>query len=139
MHRIHISIEPSTDYVKITNKVRAVSKGRGAVGAYRKPSRPNELLVKGKCRKQQGPFAVAIERPAAFFGFLLYEHLRKAGIPTTGQLLEKGFADKNNFKLLVEHRTPLTDCLARCNKNSFGLSGEALLKTIAANRKPTGS
>ena len=137
--RVHIYIEPHTFYVEITNKVRAISQGSGAVGAYRQPSRPNELVVKGKCKKQQGPFAVAIERPSAFFGFLLYEHLAKAGITTKGQLLEKGLEKNSKFKLLLEHRTPLTDCLARSNKNSFGLAAEAMLKTIAANKKPIGS
>ncbi|MHC4655920.1 MAG: D-alanyl-D-alanine carboxypeptidase, partial [Planctomycetota bacterium] len=38
---------------------------------------------------------------------------------------------------LTEHSTPIADCLARCNKDSFGLAAEALFKTIAANSSIT--
>ena len=41
-------------------------------------------------------------------------------------------------KLLSQYSTLLTDCLARCNKNSLGLAAESLLKTIAANSNPDG-
>lgn len=131
--KVKIYIHPETDYVKITNKVRAISSGTGAVGAYREPGKPNHLIVKGKCKKEQGPFAVAIERPAVFFGFLLYENLLRANINVSGQLIENTISKNCKFKLLFEHRTSIIDCLKRCNSDSFGLAAEALLKTIAAN------
>lgn len=137
-NKVMVAIEPGTNYVKITNKVKPIQKGTGAVGAYRQPGRPNKLIVKGKCKKQQGPFAVAIERPAAFFGFLLAENLAKAGINTDGQLMEKAVGADCEFRKLAEYKTPITDCLSRCNKDSFGLAAEALLKTIAANSKTGG-
>ena len=131
--KVSVYVSPKTDYVKITNKLRAISSGRGAVGAYRQPGKPNHLIVKGKCRNQQGPFAVAIERPAVFFGFLLYENLLRAGINVNGQLIENIMSKDCKFKLLLEHRTSIIDCLKRCNSDSFGLSAESLLKTIAAH------
>ncbi len=132
--RVAVIVEPKTSFVKITNRVKAIQRGKGAVGAYRRPQKPNDLIVRGKCRKQQGPFAVAIERPAAFFGFLLARNLSNAGIGTTGQLIEKQIGPNCNFRPLAEYHTLITDCLTRCNKNSFGLAAEALLKTIAAKR-----
>ncbi len=130
-----VFIEPQTDYVVVINKVIPVSKGKSTVGSYRLAG-PNKIVVHGKCKGTAGPFDVAIERPAVFFGYLLAENLAKAGINTQGQLLEKPVTEDNNVKLLAEYTTPITDCLTRCNKDSFGLAAEALLKTIAANSKP---
>ena len=135
--KVAVFIEPKTGFVKLINKVKPISKGSSAVGSYRQPE-PNRIVVHGKCRKQTGPFAVAIERPAAFFGFLLAENLAKAGIKTNGQLVEKTVGDDRNVRVLAEYSTPIADCLARCNKNSLGLAAEALLKTISANSNPDG-
>ncbi|MBA7671476.1 D-alanyl-D-alanine carboxypeptidase [subsurface metagenome] len=135
--KVAVFIEPKTGFVKLVNKVKPISKGSSTVGSYRQ-TEPNRIVVHGKCRKQAGPFAVAIERPAAFFGFLLAENLAKAGINTNGQLIEKAVGDDCNFRTLAEYSTPIADCLARCNKNSLGLAAEALLKTISAANNPGG-
>jgi len=133
--KVALVIEPQTSFIKLINKVIPISKGSSAVGTYRNRE-PNRLTVRGKCRNQAGPFDVAIERPAAFFGFLLAENLAKAGINTRGQFIEKTLDDDSNFKLLAEYTTSIADCLARCNKNSLGLAAEAMLKTIAADSNP---
>ncbi len=130
--RVIISIEPETSYVTVINQVKTISKGTGVVGAYRQLGKENSLYVKGKCRKKQGPFDVAIERPAGFFGQLLAERLLSAGVIAKGQLIEKAIDRDCRFKKIAEYKTSLADCLARCNKDSLGLAAEALLKTIAA-------
>jgi len=132
---VALFIEPQTDYIEVINKVVPISRGSSAIGSYR-DRQPNRIVVYGKCREQAGPFDVAIEIPAAFFGFLLAEHLVKAGLNASGQIIEKPVTDDNDIKLLAEYVTPITDCLARCNKNSLGLAAEALLKTIAAENNP---
>jgi len=131
--KIEVTVEPQTRYVTIINKVRPTNKSRGAVGAYR-TNTPNKIILKGRCRKKQGPIAVAVERPAAFFGFLLSEELANANIITQGEFLEKKISDAHSLSVLVDFNTPIKDCLWRCNKDSFGLAAEALLKTIAARR-----
>jgi len=134
-----VSIEPQTSYIKVINKVTPVSKGNSTVGSYRQPEPdvpPYKIVVHGKCKGRTEPFAVAIERPAAFFGFLLAENLAKAGINAQGRFIEKAVGRECNFKLLAEYSTPMVDCLARCNKNSFGLAAESLLKTIAITNNP---
>ncbi len=134
--RIAISIEPQTAFIRATNKIVPTSSAKdSAVGAYR-TREPNKIIFKGKCRRAVGPFYVAIERPAGFFGFLLAERLAGAGIKTRGHVIEKRFDDLANFKPLAEYKTPIADCLTRCNKNSLGLAAEALFKTIAAHSKP---
>jgi D-alanyl-D-alanine carboxypeptidase/D-alanyl-D-alanine-endopeptidase (penicillin-binding protein 4) len=129
--KVAVSIGPETKYVEIINKVVPIQSGKSAVGAYRN-QKPNKIIVRGKCKKQVGPFDVAIERPAAYFGYLLAENLNKAGINTDGSLLEKPVGRDCKFKQLAEYTTPIADCLARCNKNSLQLAAEALLKTMAA-------
>ncbi|UCG56931.1 MAG: D-alanyl-D-alanine carboxypeptidase/D-alanyl-D-alanine-endopeptidase [Phycisphaerales bacterium] len=132
---VAISIEPQTSFVKIINEVAVISKGISTVGAYRN-RQPNKITVRGKCKNQAGPFDVAIEEPAAFFGFMLAENLLYAEIDIEGRLFEKVFADHDDFQLLAEYRTSIADCLQRCNKNSLGLVAEALMKTIDAENRP---
>jgi D-alanyl-D-alanine carboxypeptidase/D-alanyl-D-alanine-endopeptidase (penicillin-binding protein 4) len=133
--KVTISVEPQTDFVKLVNEVVPISEGIGLAGAYRNRE-PNKLVIRGKCRDSIEPFPVAIERPATFFGFLLAENLTGVGISVKGNLIEKTTGTYSNFRPLVEFCTSLTDCLARCNKDSLGLAAEALLKTIAANNNP---
>ncbi|UCD52732.1 MAG: D-alanyl-D-alanine carboxypeptidase/D-alanyl-D-alanine-endopeptidase [Phycisphaerales bacterium] len=135
---IAIEVDPQTAFVEIINEVKAVSSGSSAVGAYRNHE-PNRITIRGKCRNRQGPFDVAIEQPAAFFGFVLAEHLIGAEITTTGRLIERAFdSEACEFVQLAEAVTPLIDALHRANKDSLGLAAEALLKTIAAHEDPHG-
>lgn len=133
--RAVISIEPRTAYVNVINQVKIIKKGSEAVGAYRQPGKQNSLIVKGNCRTKQGPFDVAIERPAGFFGQLLAERLLAAGVIAKGNLIEKAIDSDCRFRKIAEYKTSMQDCLARCNKDSLGLVAEALLKTIATVRQ----
>jgi serine-type D-Ala-D-Ala carboxypeptidase/endopeptidase (penicillin-binding protein 4) len=133
--KIQILLDPQTEYLKITNMVKPVKTGKTAIGAYR-TEEYNKLILKGTCKTQEGPFTVAIEKPAGFFGFILAENLTKAGIVTKGQLFEKSLPSDCSFKPIADYNTPIADCIARCNKDSFGLAAEALLKTMAAKSNP---
>jgi len=133
--QVTVLIEPQTSYVALINKVIPTLKGDSVVGSYR-TSTPNKLIVHGRCRKQGGPFDVAIQKPAGLFAFMLAERLAQAGIQTRGKIVDYTLTPEANIKTILEFNTPLTDCLARCNKNSLGLAAEALLKTIAAHSQP---
>lgn len=128
--RVIPRVEPKTEYVKLINEVKGITKGNSAVGAYRN-SQPNVLIIRGNCNKAAA-FDVAIENPGAFFGFLLAENLKQAGINTQGSLVEKYIRDRHEIKFLKIYSTSLADVLTRCNKNSLGLAAEALVKTISA-------
>jgi len=132
--KVAIFIEPQTNYLRLINKVVPISAGRPAVGSYRTVE-PNRIVVSGRCKGQITPFDVAIENPAAFFGYLLAENLTKEGINARGQIIEKAVIDED-VKVFAEYSTSIADCLARCNKDSLGLAAEALLKTIAAESNP---
>lgn len=133
--QINISIEPQTTYVTLINEVKAITSGDSGVSALRN-TQPNKLTVTGKCKNKVGPFEVAIEKPAAFFGFVLAEYLSKNGITLTGHLIEKESVDMKDFKQIAEFVTPISDCLNRCNKDSLNFAAEALMKTIAAYNNP---
>jgi len=74
--KVAVFVEPQTAFVSLINKVVPISTGSGAVGTFRN-RHPNRLTVFGKCKDEVGPFDVAIERPAAYFGFLLYENKKR--------------------------------------------------------------
>jgi D-alanyl-D-alanine carboxypeptidase/D-alanyl-D-alanine-endopeptidase (penicillin-binding protein 4) len=128
---ITVAVEPRTEFVEMTNNVEPTSGDDNAVGSYRTQT-PNKIIVFGKCRMKEGPFKVAIEQPAAFFGCLLAEHLATAGIAVRGKVVENGEYRADQYKPLVEFTTPLTDVLRRANTDSLGLAAEALIKTIDA-------
>lgn len=132
--RVSVSTRPQTDYVEIINKVTPISSGEQALGSYR-TAKANRIIVFGDCKSKIGPFCVAIERPAAFFGFVLAEELRRAGIEVDGRIIEKTSTDGYDEDV-AEYRTSIADCLTRCNRNSLGLAAEALVKTVAANSNP---
>ncbi len=130
-----VFIEPPTNFIKVINKVTPISNGKSILNAYR-TKEANKIVVEGKCRDKMGPFVIAIEQPPAFFGSLLAENLAKAAIVTNGRIIGGEKNEDCDFKLLYEYTTPITDCLKRCNRDSFGLAAEALLKTIAAQSEP---
>lgn len=127
--QIKLLKEPNTDYLKLINKVKPVNKGKSAIGSYRSKDE-NVITVYGKCRKAAS-FNTAIERPSAFFGFVLAENLNKAGIKTSGQLTVAG-VNPEQLQMLCEHRTGIIDVLNQCNKDSFQLAAESLFKTVGA-------
>lgn len=132
--RIAVRIEPETGFLQIINEIQPISSGNSGVGAYRNAT-PNKITLRGRCRSKEG-MDVAIEKPAAFFGFLVAEQIARAGIGTRGRLIEKAFDMDCEFLQLVEFTTPIADVLHRANKNSLGLAAEALIKTIATHNSP---
>jgi D-alanyl-D-alanine carboxypeptidase/D-alanyl-D-alanine-endopeptidase (penicillin-binding protein 4) len=128
---VTIDMEPKTRFVEMVNNAQATTGDDSAIGSNRTQT-PNKIIVFGKCRTREGPFKVAIEQPAAFFGCLLAEQLVTAGITVRGQVVENGPYRADQFKPLVEFTTPLADVLRRANTDSLGLAAEALVKTIDA-------
>ncbi len=136
--KVKLTLEPQTRYVRIINKSRPATQPPDTVWCARALG-TNDITVFGKCHKKCRPVRVAVERPAAFFGFLLAEHLASAGVTVRGRFLERKIKPDEQFKTLLTFRTTLEDVAARCNKDSFGLAAEALLKTIAAHTGEQGS
>ncbi len=132
---VSVTLRPSTNFVTLINKITPTTSGPSAVASYRN-KHPNKLTLSGKVSTKATLADIAIERPAAYFGFLLAEHLAAKGIRADGHLLEKELNRDDDCELLAVYTTSMADCLARSNKNSLGLVAESLLKTIAAHSGP---
>jgi D-alanyl-D-alanine carboxypeptidase/D-alanyl-D-alanine-endopeptidase (penicillin-binding protein 4) len=128
--RAVIIVDPHTNYLKFSNKVKLTSSGNSAVGAYRNKT-PNVLTLKGKCRKETG-FGLAIENPAMMFATMLKESLTKAGITVKGSAIEKHAKSETGIEIFRTYKTPIADVLMRCNKDSLNMAAESLIKTISA-------
>lgn len=135
--KVLASVDPATAYVTVLNMVQPISSGRGAVAAYRQPDQPNKIILKGTCQRQEGPFDVAIERPALLFGMLLAESLARSGIQVRGRLREGGLSPQGPLRDLCQFQTGIKDCLLRANKDSLGLAADCLFKTIGRRCQPT--
>ena len=130
--RAVVTVHPATRFLQINNEVSTASKGENAIAVYRS-SQPNRLKIVGKVIDDKGTSAdVAIESPSTFFGVLLAEHLARSGIKIPSQIVEKYVANKKRVRIIREYATPLTDVLARCNKDSLNLAAETVVKAISA-------
>jgi D-alanyl-D-alanine carboxypeptidase/D-alanyl-D-alanine-endopeptidase (penicillin-binding protein 4) len=100
--------DPETSFIKMVNKVTATTSGSSVIGSYRNGA-VNSLRVFGKCAKEAGPIDVAIERPAALFGYILAEHLVSVGIKPKGELLEKSVGVNCKLKILRQYKHTMGD------------------------------
>jgi len=132
------SLNPNTSYVKITNKCTTINSGSNKIGGLRPmPLGENNITLIGKCRNKQTIF-IPIDRPSAYFGFVLAEYLLRNGIAVNGKLIIKKIrSDQGDLSqpddLLLTYCTPLRDVLRECNQRSLNLVAECLLKTLGAH------
>jgi serine-type D-Ala-D-Ala carboxypeptidase/endopeptidase (penicillin-binding protein 4) len=130
-----LTAEPPTDYIKLINAM-SVWRSRQSWFSVHRTNVPGELLIQGNCRTQAGPYAVAVENPALFFGRLLQGALAAEGIKVSGEVRESPPPKGCEFKSVTEHATSIGDCLQRTNKDSFGLAAEAMFKRLAVQSNP---
>lgn len=132
-----LTLDPPTDYVKLINAL-TVGASRRSWFSVQRTEVPCELLIQGNCRTAAGPYAVAVQNPALFFGRLLRNALIEAGISVGGEVLEAPLPGECEFKPLAEHATSIGDCLQRTNKDSLGLAAEAMFKRLGVQSDPEG-
>jgi len=134
---VTFSLNPNTSYVKITNKCITVNSGPNKLGGLRpSPLGANNITLIGKCRAPHTIY-IPVDRPSAYFGFVLAEYLLRHGIAVNGKLIIKKIrSDRGDLPqpddLLLTHCTPLRDVLRECNQRSLNLVAECLLKTVGA-------
>ena len=129
--QVALQLDPPTDYIRLINSVSA-GPGRKSWFSVVPAGSAREFVIQGNCRAQAGPYSVAVENPALFFGSLVKRAVRQAGITVTGQVLEEAAPEGCAFELVAEHRTSMADCLRQMNKNSLGLAAEAFFKRLGA-------
>ena len=124
-----------TSFLSVTN--RTVTGDSDTFWVSRKIS-TNQLTFSGKVRiHRKTPVWVTVHDPAMFFGNVLASRLINTGVavdmvtrPKADEILPRG-------KTLHVIRTPITDVVNRCNKDSQNLYAEALLKRMG--RQITGA
>jgi D-alanyl-D-alanine carboxypeptidase/D-alanyl-D-alanine-endopeptidase (penicillin-binding protein 4) len=129
---IEIYSEPLTSYITIVNKTAAG--GKHGTWCSRQIG-TNTITVWGTIPKMPITMELTIDRPAGLLAFLIAEKLPQTGISVEGQLFEMS-VPVNKVKMLADYKTPLSDVLERCNKNSLQLAAECLFKTISAQTEP---
>ena len=132
-----LSIDPPTDYVKLRNEV-TVWKSPKSWFSVRRVGERGELLIEGNCRARAGPYSVAVENPALYFGRLLRAGLLESGIRVAGEVLERSAPEGVEFREVARSVTPVGNVLQRTNKDSLNLAAEALCKRLGAKAGPGG-
>jgi D-alanyl-D-alanine carboxypeptidase/D-alanyl-D-alanine-endopeptidase (penicillin-binding protein 4) len=135
--KVLLTLEPRTSYVKIINKCKPAAKPPDTVWGAREPN-SNTITVLGACHKKCQPVRVTIDRPPVFFAYILAEELKRCGISVRGHIIEREITSQDTFRTVAVYTSSIWDVFERCNKDSFGLAAESLLKTIAASRQPSG-
>jgi len=130
-----LALDPPTDYVKLINAL-TIWRSRRSWFSVHRTGIPCELLVQGNCRTQAGPYAVAVENPALFFGRLLRNALIEEGVGVDGEVKESPAPEGCELRPLTEYVTSIGDCLQRTNKDSFGLAAEAMFKRLGVQSDP---
>jgi D-alanyl-D-alanine carboxypeptidase/D-alanyl-D-alanine-endopeptidase (penicillin-binding protein 4) len=135
--KVTLTLDPLTSYVQLVNKCTPASKPPDTVWGAREPN-SNTITVLGSCHKKCQPVRVTIDRPPAFFACLLAEELKRCGISVRGHIIEREITAEDKFRTVAVYTSSIWEVFGRCNKDSFGLAAESLLKTIAASRQPSG-
>jgi D-alanyl-D-alanine carboxypeptidase/D-alanyl-D-alanine-endopeptidase (penicillin-binding protein 4) len=122
-------IEPACDFVPIRNATRPGGTRRDGLWIQREAD-ANAFTVRGFLREAlKAPVQVSLDSPPDFFGRLLAERLRKAGVQVDAvRLATLDEAPASGTEVGPVFRTPIAAVLRRCNVNSDNLYAECLLK-----------
>ena len=98
----------------------------------------NRITISGQVAKSRGSGAlITVHDPALFFGHVLRDRLASVGITVnTVRHARDNETLSDNTQLIAEVKTPITEVIARCNKDSQNLFAEALIKRVG--REATG-
>jgi serine-type D-Ala-D-Ala carboxypeptidase/endopeptidase (penicillin-binding protein 4) len=129
--RLWYTTVPGTDYVKISSKASITSSGGNTLWCSRLHG-TNNMTLYGKCRSSSVDILVTISNPAMYLGMLVGEALLEEGIDVQGSILEKYCPEPENTKPLITFSHTLKEVMTRCNRDSFNLAAECLIKTISA-------
>ncbi len=97
----------------------------------------NHILLDGQVKRTTAAGGeVTVDDPAMFFGKVLRDRFKSAGITVKRVRRVVDGESFENGKLIAEVVTPITEVVKRCNKDSENLFAEALIKRIG--REATG-
>ena len=124
-------IEPACSFVPVRNATTPGKTRKDALWIQREPD-SNAFTVRGFIRQPlKAPVSVSLDAPSAFFGELLAERLRKAGVTVASvRLAAADDPAPTGTPVGAVIRTPIAAVLRRCNVDSNNLYAECLLKRL---------
>lgn len=133
--------EPWANWLSIQNRgtCRRGPKDRNS-GWFARKFETNELTFYGNVKHSyKVPVPVTVHEPPSFFGRLLQDRLRNAGVDVDRvRLAAPEDPDWRGAELAAPViATPLTTVIARCNQDSQNLYAESLLKRVGFQRTGT--
>lgn len=135
---VEYTTDPTTAYADITNT--CVKGTKNAVWLSRERGE-NQIILKGEtpAANDAVPISVTIHDPGLYAGTVLTETLRAEGIEVANatvrdrsvrtRLTTRPVAE-DGWQVVAVYETPLTQVLARANKDSMNLYAEALCKRL---------
>jgi serine-type D-Ala-D-Ala carboxypeptidase/endopeptidase (penicillin-binding protein 4) len=125
---VNYSTTPATGYASVRNT--CVMGSNDAIWLSRNPG-GNDIILRGETPNRTSVVSVTIHDPPMYAGTVLAETLQRSGIAITGQVMrDEADRPRAEGQILAVHETPLAPVLARLNKDSQNLYGEALLKRL---------
>lgn len=130
--------EPSGNWITVRRLAKTVSNGTNEVWLER-DKEPYTFRVQGTVKTRQGPFRVTVDNPALFFGRVLADRVKAAGLADGAGITARTARSEETFDggvVVATVKSRMDDVLARCNVDSENLYAECLLKL--AGHKATG-
>jgi D-alanyl-D-alanine carboxypeptidase/D-alanyl-D-alanine-endopeptidase (penicillin-binding protein 4) len=135
--------DPPTSYLQVDNTVLG---GAPNAIAIRRGANLNALTFTGTCPQSSGvPISVPVDDPPMYAATVLADVFKQSGVQVSGKvsrdrsvraMLDHPAATTNStqpsekWTLLAVYETPLSQVLARANKDSMNLYAEALCKRL---------
>lgn len=141
--RAQVTIEPATAYVTLINEINTRT-GEDSLIIFRRPEANIIYVAGGIGYGHIRDIEVAIKDPTMFFGEYLKERLQASGSRVRGECTRNGklsaYRMDTTYHIIDSIVSmPLSDLIKELNSESVNLYGEALLKTLGAYYKKTGS
>lgn len=136
--RCVVELEPPNDYVTVENTC-VTGAGRGVFITRKRDT--NTIIVKGNTPARSGPteIFVTILYPVNYFANVVHSTFQREGIAVDGQVLLTEKEQRDGWREVTTHTTPLSIVNFVINKKSQNFYAEQLLKAIGAEKKGEGS
>ncbi|HVZ94468.1 MAG TPA: D-alanyl-D-alanine carboxypeptidase/D-alanyl-D-alanine-endopeptidase [Phycisphaerales bacterium] len=125
-----LTTEPSAPWIQITNKARCVNEGRHSVWVAPQPNEPNTFILSGDARHANEPVEVCLQNTPNVISRLLEDALNRAGVSPSKVRLADAEETFPGATAIHVVQTPMSRVLDRCNKDSYNLYAECLLKRM---------
>ncbi len=123
---------PRVSIVDVVNRTRTAQRGDPVVA---RPENSWTYILSGPCSAPAKLQPVAVPEPSMFFAEAFRESLDRAGVALRGHIRRQRVRSADgslpvDLRIIADHRTALSDVLARIGKNSQNLFAECLVKRL---------